>query len=116
SREEVVMGSEQREELNLSGATTHVLEECRMILPGLQALFGFQLIAVFNQSFSEKLSPLEQDIHLLSLGLIAIAGALVMATAAVHRQTNPHVVTANFIDLASRLMLWAMVPLLLSIG
>jgi len=30
---------------------SHLLEECRMVLPGIQALFGFQLIAVFNQPF-----------------------------------------------------------------
>jgi arginine exporter protein ArgO len=26
-----------------------ILEECRMVIPGVQALFGFQLIAAFNQ-------------------------------------------------------------------
>ncbi len=29
------------------------IEEARMVLPGIQALFGFQLIAAFNQRFSE---------------------------------------------------------------
>jgi hypothetical protein len=27
------------------------IEECRIVLPGIQALFGFQLIAGFNQGF-----------------------------------------------------------------
>jgi hypothetical protein len=27
------------------------IEEARMVLPGIQALFGFQLIAVFNERF-----------------------------------------------------------------
>ncbi|TLG71825.1 hypothetical protein [Methylocystis sp. B8] len=27
------------------------IEEARMVLPGIQALFGFQLIAVFNNRF-----------------------------------------------------------------
>jgi hypothetical protein len=48
------------ESLSLAEAVTHLLEECRMILPGVQALFGFQLIAVFDSSFAERLSPLEQ--------------------------------------------------------
>lgn len=39
-----------QEELPLSQAAQHLLEECRMVLPGIQALFGFQLIAVFNLS------------------------------------------------------------------
>lgn len=31
---------------SLKKAVTHTLEEARMILPGVQALFGFQLIAI----------------------------------------------------------------------
>src|SRR5213078_3805203 len=45
-----------KEVLPLSEAVTHLLEECRMVLPGIQALFGFQLIAVFNSTFRESLS------------------------------------------------------------
>jgi hypothetical protein len=32
---------------------THATDEARMILPGVQAILGFQLIAVFNQRFQE---------------------------------------------------------------
>jgi hypothetical protein len=28
----------------------HVLEECRTVVPGMQALFGFQFIAVFSEA------------------------------------------------------------------
>ena len=38
-------------------AVTHLLEECRMILPGLQALLGFQLIAVFSAAFEQPCHP-----------------------------------------------------------
>jgi hypothetical protein len=38
------------------------IEEARMVLPGIQALFGFQLIAVFNERFKE-LTKDEQLIH-----------------------------------------------------
>jgi hypothetical protein len=78
------LSADRREELPLSEAVTHLLEECRMILPGIQALFGFQFIAVFNASFADKLTSTEQRLHLLALGLVAIAGALVMAPAAYH--------------------------------
>ena len=60
-----------------------------MVLPGVQALFGFQLIAVFNTGFAEKLSHGEQRVHLLALALVAMAGALIMTPAAYHRQTSP---------------------------
>lgn len=87
-----------------------------MVLPGVQALFGFQLIAVFNAGFSEKLSHAEQCVHLLALALVAIAGALIMSPASCHRQTNPRAASAHFIRLGGRLLLTAMVPLLLGIG
>jgi hypothetical protein len=87
-----------------------------MVLPGVQALFGFQLIAVFNNGFSEKLSHAEQCVHLFALALVAIAGALIMSPASYHRQTNPRAISADFIRLGGRLLLFAMVPLLAGIG
>ncbi len=103
------------EELPLAEAVTHLLEECRMVLPGVQALFGFQLIAVFNSGFSE-LTAAEQRLHLLALALVAVACALLMTPAAYHRQTGPLKVSEIFVDLASRLLLWSMIPLMLGIS
>src|SRR5262245_35198719 len=102
---EAIMHPEQKETLPLPEAVTHLLEECRMVLPGLQALLSFQFIAVFNAGFAEKLTPTEQRLHLLALGLVALAGALVMAPASYHRQTGPQEVSAYFLTLASRLLL-----------
>jgi len=31
----------------------NIIEEARVILPGLQAVFGFQTIAVFNERFED---------------------------------------------------------------
>jgi uncharacterized protein DUF6328 len=110
------MASEPSEQLSLADAVTHLLEECRMVLPGLQALFGFQLICVFTPGFTERLTSSEQRLHLLALALVAIAGALVMTPAAYHRQTRPREASARFLLLGSRLLLWAMVPLMIGIG
>lgn len=44
------------EKESLSKVASHILEECRMVLPGIQALFGFQLIVVFNSRFWEALT------------------------------------------------------------
>ena len=41
-----------------------------MVLPGVQALFGFQLIAVFSERF-ETLTDVQQDIHLAALFAVA---------------------------------------------
>ena len=50
------VGAGRKEEVRLDSAASHLLEECRMVLPGIQALFGFQLIAVFNDGFEHKLA------------------------------------------------------------
>jgi hypothetical protein len=104
-----------REPLELSKAVELLLEECRMVLPGIQGLFGFQMIAVFNDGFRERLSVGEQHLHLLAIALIGIAIALIMTPAAVHRQWNPREVSARFVRLSTRLMLWSMAPLALGL-
>ncbi len=108
-------GQKVVEELRLYEAAMMLIEECRMILPGIQALFGFQLVAVFNAAFSEKLSPLEQRLHLLSIALIGLAIVIIMTPAAYDRQTDPEDITQQFIDLSTRLLLLSMAPLALSI-
>jgi Family of unknown function (DUF6328) len=99
------------QQLPLDAAASHVLEECRMVLPGIQALFGFQLIAVLSAGFSEKLSPGEQRFHLLAIVLVVMSIALVMTPAALHRQREPRSVSNRFIEVSSHLLLWSMVPL-----
>ncbi len=106
---------EKREAVPLSQAARFLLEECRMVLPGIQALFGFQLIAVFNQTFDDKLGPAEQCLHFAALALSAVAIALVMTPAAYHRQTGSEQVTETFIRISSRVLLWSMLPLAVSI-
>jgi hypothetical protein len=110
------MSRAEVEPVSLETAVTHLLEECRMVLPGVQALFGFQLVAVFSAGFEVQLSPFEQRLHLLALALVAMAGALVMAPAAYHRQTRPREVSGHFLALGGRLLLGSMIPLLAGIG
>jgi hypothetical protein len=86
-----------------------------MVLPGIQALFGFQLMVVFSPGFSDKLNAPEQHLHLLAIGLVALSVAIIMTPAAYHRQTGSQEVTASFIHLSSRLLLWSMPPLAIAI-
>jgi uncharacterized protein DUF6328 len=111
-----VVKNEKVEKMPLSEAVTHLLEECRMVLPGIQALFGFQLIVVFNASFHEKLSLTERWFHLTAIGLIIIAIAMVMAPAAYHRQRDPQTVSEDYIFIATRLLLYSMFPLMIALG
>ncbi len=101
----------ETESLTLSDAARYLLDECRMVLPGIQALFGFQLIVVFNPGFDQKLSAAEQQLHLAAIALVAMAVAIIMTPAAYHRQTTPRAVTGDFLRLSTRLLLWSIVPL-----
>ena len=59
------------------------IEEARMVLPGIQALFGFQLMAVFSQRFNE-LDHGEQALHFIAVLLIAESIGFIMTPAAYH--------------------------------
>ena len=108
-------GAGRKEPIKLDSAARHLLEECRMVLPGIQALFGFQLIAVFSDGFSQKLPRGGQILHYAAIVLVAVAIALVMAPAAIHRQTSQREVSERFIWLSSRLVLASMAPLSLGL-
>jgi Family of unknown function (DUF6328) len=108
--------AQESEKLELSDAITHLLEECRMVLPGVQALFGFQLIAVFNRPFATRLLPYEQWMHLAALALVAVSIALLMTPAALHRQSGSRRATERFLRVAGRLLLASMPPLMLAMG
>src|SRR3954468_8990202 len=99
---------EAEEVVKLSQAASYLIEECRMVLPGVQAIFGFQLIAVFNQRFSDDLSDSLQALHFVSLTLVAIAAALVMTPAALHRITGVNHVSRAWLQHSSRLLVVSM--------
>jgi len=109
------MSQEEASSAPLEREANRVIEEARMVLPGIQALFGFQLIAVFNNRFETALSPQEQTLHLAALVLVTLAIVLIMAPAAYHRQAERGHVSRYFVDLASNLLTWALAPLLVGI-
>ncbi len=61
-----------------------MLTEARVVLPGAQALFGFQLAIVLTLSF-EQLPSASRIVHAASLLLVALAVVLLMTPAAYHR-------------------------------
>jgi hypothetical protein len=75
-----------------------------------------QLIVVFNPAFHEKLSSTERAFHLIAIGLIVIAIALVMAPAAYHGQRDPQSIREDFVFIATRLLLYAMFPLTVALA
>jgi hypothetical protein len=93
----------------------HIIEEARVILPGIQALFGFQTIAVFNQRFVE-LPEYAKDCHLIGLGMVIIAVALVMTPAVYYRYVGRDYVTPRMIGLSSLMIRAALFPLACGLG
>lgn len=94
---------------SLEEASTHIGGEARMLLPGVQTILGFQLMAVFNQRF-EQFTHGEQVLHFGAFLLVALTMGLLMAPAAFHRQAEPRMVTGRFVRLSSLLLTLSMVP------
>lgn len=87
-----------------------VLTEGRVILPGAQAVLGFQLIVMLSPGF-DKLPLGSQYVHLASLALIALSTILLMTAPAYHRIVEHGESTPHFFRFSSRMLLASMVPL-----
>src|SRR4051812_851669 len=106
------MGKNTVEKVALKDQLSHTLEEARVVLPGIQALFGFQMIAVFNEGFARNLDETEQRLHLAAVACTALAAALAMAPAAVHRQSQPESVSTRLVRTCTVLISIGMFPLI----
>ena len=100
---------------SLSDKIKHVLTEARVVLPGAQALLGFQLLAVLTESF-DRLPNSSKYIHLASLGCIAVTIVLLMTPAAYHRIVEQGEETEHFHRFASRMVIASLVPLALGLA
>ena len=63
-----------------------MLTESRVILPGAQALLGFQFVVMLTKAFGE-LPPEVRFVHLFALASLAVSVVLLIAPAAIHRVT-----------------------------
>jgi hypothetical protein len=61
-----------------------LLNELRVVLPGVQALFAFLLIVPFNERFA-SVTGLERAVYLVALLASALAGVLFITAPAFHR-------------------------------
>lgn len=117
-REEQEMSKEKDSESGGSKVTDkikHVLTEIRVVLPGAQALLGFQFVTTLMEGF-EKLPPSSKYVHLASLALVAVSIVLLMMPAAYHRIVERGEETEHFHRFASRVLIAAMIPLALGVS
>ena len=87
---------------------SQVLTEARVVLPGAQAMLGFQFITMLMHGF-DTLPASSKDVHLLCLGLIAITVMLLIAPAAFHRIAEDGEDSERLVRVSSRLILAALV-------
>jgi DMSO reductase anchor subunit len=106
--------SESSDGAKLKDKIEHVLTEGRMVLPGAQALLGFQFATMFMEGF-EKLPASSKYVHLASLMLITLSIIFLMTPAAYHRLVEKGQDTEHFHRFASRMLLVSMIPLALGI-
>jgi hypothetical protein len=90
-----------------------VLTEARVIIPGAQALFGFQFIAMLTAGFDE-LPQGSKIVHAIALGLVATNVILLMTPAALHRLSFDGEDSESFLRAASAFVTTA--PLFLAAG
>lgn len=102
------------EQKQLKQGIEFILEECRMVLPGLQALFGFELISVFNEPF-HQLGQVDKDVHLAAILFTLMSVSLLMAPAAYHRLTRPDGIPKELITVGTNLVCAGMATMLISL-
>lgn len=103
------------EKTPMAAKIDYALTEARVVLPGAQALLGFQLAIVLTQAFAELPASLKLT-HGLALALVAVATALLISPAAYHRIAYAGRDDPAFHRLASRLILLATVFLALGMS
>jgi len=92
----------------------NIIEEARVVLPGIQALFGFQMIAVFNERF-DGMAAYAKACHAAGLIMVIISIAMVMTPAIYYRTCGGHA-SASMARLSSWLIRAALCPLALGLA
>jgi hypothetical protein len=105
----------QREHAPLHARIEQMLTEARVILPGAQALLGFQLAIMLSGSF-EKLSVDTRVIHGFALLAVALAVMLLMTPAALHRIVWAGEDSENLLTTGGALTILALLPLALGMA
>jgi hypothetical protein len=99
----------------LSTKIEQMLTEARVIIPGCQALLGFQLVVMLTHAFDELPSD-AKIMHAAGLCCVTIATILLMTPAALHRQSFGGNDSELFLRLGSAFVIAGPLPLALGIA
>jgi uncharacterized protein DUF6328 len=103
---------DQREAAPLHARIEQMLTEARVILPGAQALLGFQLVIVLTNAF-ERLPMTSRLLHGAALLCVALAVILLITPAALHRGVWAGEDSKEFLRTGGWVTVAALVPLAL---
>lgn len=109
-RERRMAAERQSENTPLSKQIDQMLTEARTILPGAQALLGFQLTVFLAESFSRLPGGLK-GLHIAALLLVALTVLLLMLPAAYHRIVYAGEDSKDVLRVGSRTITLATLPL-----
>ena len=97
----------EEQNTDLTTRVKQVLIECRVVLPGAQALLGFQLIIMWMTAFY-KIPQIWKLLHLASLVMVAVSTILLITPAAYHRVVEQGEDTERLHHITAHLLLGAM--------
>jgi O-antigen/teichoic acid export membrane protein len=104
----------ESEDQRLNRNLDQVLQELRIVLPGVQVLFAFLLAVPFSSRFGD-VDRFERDVYFGALLLSAVAVALLMAPSMQHRILFRHEQKAYLVSVASVMTIAGMTALALAI-
>jgi hypothetical protein len=100
----------QHEKTPLHAKVEQMLTEARVLIPGAQALLGFQMAVMLTSGFG-RIPESSKLIHVAALCSIAFAVILLMAPAAFHRISYGGEDSEEFHGLGSKFLIVAALPL-----
>ena len=109
------MPRDEGEKTDVGHKIRHALTEARVVLPGAQALLGFQFATILLEGF-DKLPSALKWVHFASLSCMAIAIVLLITPAAWQRIVERGEENERFHRLASAMVVAALVPLALGLS
>ena len=115
TQKEQAMKPPPEEKTELHVKIDQMLTETRVVLPGAQAMLGFQFVVTMTKAFAE-MPTFVRMVHFAALGLVALAIMLLITPAAVHRITFRGLDVERAHDIGSTLVSVAMVPLALGLS
>ena len=109
------MVTARTEQVPLRTKIDQMLTEARVILPGAQAVLGFQLIAMLTDPF-DALPTVVKEVHLASMLAVGLATILLIGPAALHRLGFGGEAKPEMLLIGGRLVTGALLPLGLGIA